>query len=791
MKKLLFLAALSSLSAFAVPVADVKVRTLDDFGGDLGSVLARCQTKKGVEYDEVTVTRDVTTLNASKEFQEIYAEANEVKGGVEVIFNVRRKMRYHGPMEVKGANFYTESRIRTETGLKDGELYGDGDFATAASKVRKVYLRKHFPDCKVMIVPSLLPGGNDCHVTVVVDEGVRARVGAYRFDGVTGVDHEELRTAIGVFPWWDPRGWFGEEPLSRDQLANASEKVRAFLADRGYLDAKVTDVRRVPSETGDDRYDVAFTVSEGPLYRIGSSKITGLKRYPESVVAAKSGLPKEGDVAGEQALRDAAHRVQVTVGSGDCGLADTVAEFRCSARRGEPGVVDIEYKVTEGVPVVIRKVVIEGNEYTKDKVIRREIKVDPGDPMREDVAERSQSRLEGLDYFSRVRHFLRNPELPKDEKGREWRDLVYEVEEKNTGSFMVGVGASSVDSVYLSAEVSQSNFDLFAPRKMFRGGGQKARLYAQCGPRIQSYEASINEPYFLDRLLDLTVEGYRRQRWYDDYDIIRTGGSASLAYPMRLWNPFNGSWREFGKFGVRWTGEIVDFDDIEHGPWRYKGRTVSLDDEKRRYGNAFESVFRAFWGRDTRDRQRMPSRGQLTQVYADFACGDNEYWKLGFQHRSYFTVVRKYRHVLMVAARAETIDAFSGEVPIYDRLFLGGPKSIRGLEYRHVSPFAQRYKNEELSDRYMPWGGQTLFCMNFEYTIPVVQMLRLAAFTDLGSVGEKEFDLDFDDTFAWTAGLGIRLDVPMFPIRLDFAAPIKKPDHADREVFSFTVGYDF
>jgi outer membrane translocation and assembly module TamA len=81
--------------------------------------------------------------------------------------------------------------------------------------------------------------------------------------------------------------------------------------------------------------------------------------------------------------------------------------------------------------------------------------------------------------------------------------------------------------------------------------------------------------------------------------------------------------------------------------------------------------------------------------------------------------------------------------------------------------------------------------MNFEYTVPVVKMLRVAAFSDLGSVGVDEFDLDFSDTFAWTVGIGFRIDIPMFPIRLDFATPIEEPDHCEKEVFSFSVGYDF
>jgi outer membrane protein insertion porin family len=144
----------------------------------------------------------------------------------------------------------------------------------------------------------------------------------------------------------------------------------------------------------------------------------------------------------------------------------------------------------------------------------------------------------------------------------------------------------------------------------------------------------------------------------------------------------------------------------------------------------------------------------------------------------------------MVALRGETI--CGDDIPIYNRMFLGGPKSIRGIEYRNVSPFARRSdKNGKFSGDYTPWGGQTLFCANFEYTIPIVKMFRLAFFSDVGSVAEDEFDIDFSDTFAWTAGMGLRLDLPMFPIRLDFATPIEKPDEAEKEVFSFTIGYDF
>ena len=785
MKNFLALAALFGSAAYAVNVVDVKVKALDGFGGDTSSVLTRCQTKVGSAYDEAMVARDVNSLKASKEFQDISVEARRETDGVEVVFYVKRKMRYQAPMVVKGNSYFSESKIVKESELKDGALYGEGDFAEAAGKVRLAYQKKNFPDAKVTPITEMLPNGDACTVTFLVDEGARLKVREYVFDGAEHADLADLRAAVGDYPWWNPVGWLSDAPATRDQLAQTAAKAKAYYADLGYLDAKVSEPERVP--VGEELCDIVYRVEEGPRYTIGSFAAEGLTRYPADVVLSKSDLPAVGSVAGAKVLDEAAHRVAVTVGSGDSGLADTRVDVRRVPSAADPTVLDIVFKVAEGVPVVINQVKIEGNDYTKDKVIRREISLGPGDRMLEDHAERSQKRLENLDYFSRVRYYLRDAGKGKDANGAEWRDLVYEVEEKNTGSFMVGVGASSVDSVFFSAEVQQSNFDLFAPGRLFRGGGQKGRVYAQVGPRIQTYEVSVTEPHLFDRLLELTVEGYRRQRWFDDYDVIRTGGDASLSYPVKFWP----GWDPFGRFGVRLSGEFIEMDDVERGYWSYKGKTVSLREENRKYGDAFEPVVRVFWAHDTRDSYRMPTRGSRTQLFADLAAaGDNKYYRLGFNHRSYFNVWKRYNHVFMANFRAETIDGISDEVPIYNRMFLGGPKSIRGIEYRGVSPYARKLDRDgEPTRRYDPWGGQTLVCANFEYTVPIVKMLRVAAFSDVGAVSADEFDLS--DDFAWTVGLGFRIDIPMFPIRLDFGTPIEKPSHADKEVFSFSVGYDF
>lgn len=771
---------------FAADVLDVRVNASDAFGGNTRSVLSRCQTRAGEVYDPVIVARDVNALRSSGEFEEISADARRLANGVEVTFTVKRKMRYQAPLTIKGAKEFSESKLSSEAALRDGALYGESDFATAAARVRDYYVKKHYPLAKVMAVPEMIPGGNNCTVTLIIDEGEKRKIDDYCFVNAEGLDEGEMKEAIGVYPWWNPMGWFSDEPASEQQLAEGAAKIRSYLADKGYLDAVVGEKPDFVKKS-DDKFDVAYKIDRGILYTINSFAIKGVTRYSGEDVLKKSELPELGSIAGAKILDDAAHRIMVTVGSGDLGLADTRVEVKRVPSKDNINALDITFNVIEGVPVVINEVCIEGNDYTKDKVIRREISLGPGDKMLEDHAERSQKRLENLYYFSRVRYYLRKTNLEKTATGEELRDLVYEVEEKNTGSFMVGVGASSVDSVYLSAELSQSNFDIFAPNKWFRGGGQKGRIYGQVGPRIQSYEASVTEPHLFDRLLELTVEAYRRQRWYDEYDIIRTGAAVTLAYPVKFWP----TWEPFGRLGFRLSYEYIEFDDVESAsyidPKRGNIARPLFKDEEDKYGNASELGGRIFWSHDSRNNPRFPTSGSRTQIFGDLVGGDNEYWKLGFNHRQYIEMWKRYKHTLMVGLRAETIDALSDEVPIYNRLFLGGPRTIRGVEYRNVAPMRQKAGGGDWD----PWGGKTLACMNIEYTIPVVKMVRVAGFTDLGSVAEDELDFDFSDNFAWTAGLGLRLDIDMFPIRLDFAAPIKKPDHAEKEVFSFTIGYDF
>jgi outer membrane protein insertion porin family len=463
--------------------------------------------------------------------------------------------------------------------------------------------------------------------------------------------------------------------------------------------------------------------------------------------------------------------------------------YRTFPREDDPQTADVEFAVKEGVPVQINKIEVRGNDYTMDKVITREIRLSPGDLMLADEAEKAKKRLESLRYFERVRYYMEKVDGGEAKDGHaEKRNLVYEVAERNTGNFLIGIGAGTESSVFGQVEISEINFDLFSPWR-FRGAGQKGRIVVQAGPRVQTYEASLTEPWFLDRELELDVAVYRRQRWFDDYDVIRNGASVGLSYPVKFWP----TWEAFGRIGFSLAVELVQMDDVSRGKF-YNPKTDddewrALKEEEHKYDDSVEIPFEVFWRHDTRDRFMFPSSGHNARIYGDVVGGDNNYWRAGFNFRQYFPVWKKHGHVFQIGLRGETVDDFSGGLPIYDRLFLGGSKSIRGVDFREIAP--RVYSRENKHGRYVPWGGRTSWCMNMEYSVPIVSIVRFALFSDLGSVGEDEFDLDMD-WFCWSVGVGLRLDLESFPIRLDFAVPVVDPDEdVDEKVFSFSIGYDF
>src|SRR5213082_1018348 len=212
---------------------------------------------------------------------------------------------------------------------------------------------------------------------------------------------------------------------------------------------------------------------------------------------------KEGDVYSAKAIKDDAKAMADAYGSG--GYVDLTVIPESSPAHG--GLIDLTYRIEEGQRSYVERINIIGNTRTKDKVIRREVLIAPGDVFNTVRVETSKKRLENLGYFSKVETFPVDTEV----EGRKYLDI--QVEEKRTGSLNFGAGFSTVDSLIGFVELTQGNFDI-TNWPSLTGGGQKFRLRLQGGTERRDVELTIAEPWFLDRPISVSYTTYYHEANY-------------------------------------------------------------------------------------------------------------------------------------------------------------------------------------------------------------------------------------------------------------------------------------
>jgi outer membrane protein insertion porin family len=382
----------------------------------------------------------------------------------------------------------------------------------------------------------------------------------------------------------------------------------------------------------------------------------------------------------------------------------------------------------------------------------------------------SRQRLDGLNYFSKVD--LR-PE-PTDVPNR--KNLIVAVEEKNTGQLSFGAGFSSVDALVGFAEVGQGNFDLFNPPR-FTGGGQKFRLRVQLGTERQDYILTFVEPWFLGRKLALGVEAYHRDLSFQSveslYDESRTGVRLSLT--RALWSDFF-----IGSLSYTIENVGIDLTSSTNIP-----PTIASED-----GSSLLSRVGASLAYDTRNSTRLPNSGQRTELFGEIVGGpfggDEEFYRTELKTAWYFKPYFN-GHVIEVAARTGVAGGINGnDVPFYERYYLGGLYSLRGFQYRGISPRDTGFRE--------PIGGNSYWFGTVEYSVPIFEKeggvgVRFALFYDIGNVSSDSFEYDFNN-YSDNWGLGLRLNLPIGPLRLDYGIPInyQKPNSGSGR-FQFGVGY--
>ena len=717
-------------------------------------ILAQIKTKVGQPYSNSVVEQDIRSLYQSGEVLNVRIFAEEATGGVNVIVAIQTRSIVR-EIEIEGANRISAKKIRKKIKIKINSPVNEEELEKSRQEVIGMYQAGGFNDIDVKArVDTLDEKRGLSRVVFTINEGVKGAVRSIRFEGNTAFSDRVLRkqmktrgkTLIAIL---DKSGRLEETQLQQDL-----DSVREWYQNHGYIDVEVKDVRK---EREKGPMIITIVIAEGVKYHVGRVVITGEKITTIEKIRFLLKM-KEGNVYSPKDLHDDAKRIADAYGAG--GYVDL--ELTPEGKPAGVGRIDVHYKIEEGSRSFVQRINIVGNTRTKDKVLRREVLVAPGDVYNTIRVDLTKKRLDNLGYFSKVETF------PDDTGIAGRKDLTIEVEEKRTGSLSFGGGFSTVDSLVAFVELTQGNFDI-ADWPGFTGAGQKFRLRLQGGNQRKDFLLSLTEPWFLDRRLSLGGQIFFSEANYLSslYDQRDYGFSEEIRKPLNAFMYVTLGYRR------EWL-EIFNLNSLFH---------PELLEEAASREKSQVSTSIVF---DRRDNPNITRQGQRISI-SPYIAGD--YLGGSTQVYGFDAEVSQYIHlpldtILLFNHEVASVNSWGtgNEVSIFDRLFLGGSNNLRGFEFRDVGP------RDNLGE---PLGGRALSRTTVEFTFPIIaDKARGAFFYDAGFVNSDPFDFGTTN-LASDVGFGIRMVLPIGPLRVDYGFPIQKDGRSGGGKFNFNVGYQF
>ena len=752
----LLLALLTSAPAHAqtgVKVTSIEVQYTGPETINRQRILAQMRTAVGKEYSDDVAEQDIRNLYATGQLQNVRIYGQSEGNGVKVIVAVQTRP-VATEIEIEGANRISAKSLRKKIKLKANTPVDEDVLGQGRQDILDAYRAKGFNDVDVQFRLDTNAARGTSRVVYTINEGTKGVISDIRFEGNTAFSDRVLRKQMKtkrktIISFLDKSGRLDEAQLQQDL-----DKVREWYQDHGYIDVEIREIRR---ERADGHMAIVVPVNEGAKYRVGHITVKGATLTTEEKVKQAIKL-KEGGVYSPKTVREDAKKVADDYGAG--GYVDL--SITPQGTPTGPGQIDVTFTIEEGQKSFVQRINITGNTRTKDKVIRREVLVAPGDVFNTVRVDVSKKRLDNLGYFSHVETY------PEDTGVTGRKDLTVQVEEKRTGSLNFGAGFSTVDNVTGFVEMTQGNFDIMNwPR--FTGGGQKFRVRLQYGAERKDFVLSLTEPYFLDRKLSVGGELFYREANYlsTEFDQRNYGFSINARKPLG----------RFMSISLEYRLEDIEIYNVP----------LSASKELRALEGSFvKSQITPSFVFDRRDNPLLSRTGQRIVftpfVSGGFLGGDYKLAGADLEVSQYFHL--PYDMIFLLNGEIAGVDNWidGAFVPLSDRLFLGGPNNLRGFDYRDISP---KDSNGQ------PIGGQALARATAELTFPIIEKVRGAFFYDTGFVEKRAWDYTPEGNLASDVGFGLRLDLPVGPIRLDYGFPIQKAGNGGSGKFNFNVGYQF
>ena len=742
----------------------------------------------GLPYDAQTVRDDLSRLYRLGRFKNADATALILPdGSLRVVFTVTEQSQI-AQVQVVGNKLLSDQTLRGLIALQSGGPRDDFLVEQSVRNIKDKYRERGHYLVEVEIDETQLESSGVLIFRII--EGPRVKIHALEFEGNDSFEDRvlspQVKTRTSLFLL--RRGQLDEELLI-DDVASLDK----YYKERGFVDVRVD--RRVDLSPDNREAKVTFIIAEGRQYRVRSVKVRGaaggeaaeLSVFTPGQLAAMLEI-HAGDVYTQDRMRKSIKILEDAYGI--LGYLDTMAE-ETAIRVGEEAELDILITIREGRKSTVGTVRIQGNFLTRENVIAREVRLQPGRPFDGRELEKAKERLEVTRLFNDVRITVQEP--PADSLAApqdidplvegELRDVLVEVKERNTGSFNFGVALGSDSGVFGDFSLRQDNFDIqdtpeswneLIHGRAFRGAGQKFALSIQPGVDVSNFALSLTEPRLFDTANSIRGGTFYRLREYSSYDEERINFNFGVGRRLGdIWSvSLNGRFEQVAldEFDSDVPTEFVDAE----GPNLITGLGFSFI-------------------RTTTDRQIRPGRGSRLELgfeQVGAMGGDFTYSVVRGEHTTFFTIREDFlgrRSILKVNTQVAYIFP-DGEAPPYEQLYLGG-RSFRGFEYRTISPKGIRSDTGGPSDD--PVGGEWLLFWGAQYEFPIFdEVINGVTFLDTGTVSDE---VSLDD-YRVAIGAGVRLYIKQFgpvPIAFDFAIPLLQEETDEEQVFSFSAELPF
>ncbi len=735
------------------------------------AIRVHLRSQPGGVFDQDVLDADIRAVYAMGFFDRVDADVSPAgEKGVAVQLRVKerplvRSIKVEGTKKIRREEVEGALKVRPHT-ILDPEKARQGIEAA-----RKLYIEKGYLDVDISSHTEPV-GDSEVDVLYAVKENQPVRVTAVVFEGNKAFSARTLRGVMQTRKAWLFSFITGAGVLNKDVLRTDTERLTAFYYDHGYVTVRIDEPR---IERRDDGLHVTVKIDEGEQFRVGAVSVQG-SGLPDDTKALRAGLATSpGEVFRASALREDVQKL--TDRLSEDGYAFATVEPQTEVHQAER-TVEVVFQAERGRQVMVDRIEITGNSKTRDKVIRREMRLQEQELYSGTKLRKSRDALQRLGFFQEVNVTTRRT---SDDAHM---NVEVGVKEAQTGAFSAGAGFSSADSLLFNVRIQENN--LF-------GRGQRIVLNGDVGSIRRNVVLSFTEPYFRDTPLTVGLDAFSWRLKFDDFARSGTGISTHLTYPVTAWG-YTSLWGlplEDVRVGTDYRLERANIGDVS----TFATRSIRLEE-----GSNLISSVTPRLTRNTLNHAFDPTAGSLQDLSVEFAgLGGEQFTKAEVHERWYYTFLHSKALGDFTYSFGGTVGYGTGDggingndLPLFERYFPGGINSIRGFKARTLGP------NEDSKDSFgrvvsnTPIGGSEELIINNEMIFPIVQSIGLkgVVFFDAGNAYGADKGFSLDDT-RYSVGAGARWLSPVGPLRIELGKPLNAKPHDHKSLILFSFGGPF